>query len=621
MIVLDSDDDDAVAIVRDAPRASPGIPPAPAANLGTLISDEAESSKDLGSDPGVAADEGGGRAAGKKAQFSCQWEGCHKVFGTANSRTRHAKQEHNKERPFRCTECGDLFPRSENLMLHWRTHTGERPYECDFEGCGKSFTTSGGLVKHGRIHSGERPHVCDFDGCDKTFADLSNLVTHKRKHTGARPYQCEAEGCGKRFRLSGKLVNHRRIHTGQRPFACDVGGCGKSFVQSGHLITHLRSHTGEKPYECYFEGCGRACTTSGNLVEHIRTHTGERPHVCTFQGCSKAFASSGTLKVHLRFHANERRFDCHFEGCVKSFITSSNLATHVRTHTGERPYVCHFEGCGKAFTQSRDVAVHMRTHTGERPYACHVEDCGKAYAQSGDLGRHLKSHEPCPHKTPSMSMLRCPDPENQNPGHGKALCKALAKKLPGRSVSEVHAVVSYLFATFGDDWIHDPEAAVDACYWAMTTILAHPQTTKNLRVDAHFVDPEGQLIMLEFDGVYFHSPDRKAQSDANKTAVMATMGKVVRIRDLGLDAVEVDDSLADNVSQVFLTQPFRGFANLRRDVLRVLATDLQLGPGEVDDGTCRALGTIADRVVIRLAGLQPEEEGARDGDIRSFMSN
>ncbi|KAI9021151.1 hypothetical protein DFJ74DRAFT_115843 [Hyaloraphidium curvatum] len=151
----------------------------------------------------------------------------------------------------------------------------------------------------------------------------------------------------------------------------------------------------------------------------------------------------------------------------------------------------------------------------------------------------------------------------------------------------------------------------------MMDVLPHPRTGNDLRVDAHFIDGDGDRVMLEFDGAYFHA--ERTQKDADKTAVMASIGRVVRIRDLGLEAVDVEEQHAANVKQAFLTRPFRGFANLRLDVLHVLATDLELGPGWVSDEISQALGRIADRVVIRLAGI-PEADETRDGDIQTYMS-
>ncbi|NXW62027.1 ZO20 protein, partial [Eurystomus gularis] len=54
-----------------------------------------------------------------------------------------------------CTECGQSFSQSRQLVDHWRVHTGERPFVCTE--CGKSFITNYQLTRHRRVHTGEKP--------------------------------------------------------------------------------------------------------------------------------------------------------------------------------------------------------------------------------------------------------------------------------------------------------------------------------------------------------------------------------------------------------------------------------------------------------------------------------
>lgn len=221
---------------------------------------------------------------------------CPKSF-TRISRLKCHMAIHADVRKYLCSKCGKAFYTSHGLKQHALTHKDVAQFKCGF--CNKIYKSRQSLKEHFRVaHSSNRKlYVCVT--CGKRYTARSSLMVHVKTHNGEKPYACPY--CPKSYTRPKYLKVHSLVHTGQerpRPFLCNYINCDRSFSTKNSLLVHIaHAHSTERPYKCTI--CQKGFATASGLNDHRESHSSSELF-CDY--CSKRFSNKRVLLRHLKIH-------------------------------------------------------------------------------------------------------------------------------------------------------------------------------------------------------------------------------------------------------------------------------------------------------------------------------
>ncbi|CAH0698265.1 unnamed protein product [Spodoptera exigua] len=116
------------------------------------------------------------------------------------------------KKKYPCPECSNIYSRRAYMMNHYRhVHMNQSKYYCGT--CERHFLNRTRYIDHMRYnHEGvkkEKNKLCNI--CGRGFAANRTLLNHMRTHSGERPYECEY--CSSKFTQRTSMLSHvKYIH-------------------------------------------------------------------------------------------------------------------------------------------------------------------------------------------------------------------------------------------------------------------------------------------------------------------------------------------------------------------------------------------------------------------------
>ncbi|XP_067091012.1 sal-like protein 1 [Osmerus mordax] len=360
----------------------------------------------------------------KMKQFNTKYSfgGVHLLQTSETSKLQELVESIDKKvgDPNECIICHRVLSCQSALRMHYRTHTGERPYRCRV--CGRAFSTKGNLKTHLAVHRATPPlrvqHSCPI--CQRKFTNAMVLQQHIRMHTGGQiPCVSHPNQSNTKSMVSGEDLDKFSDEEMEDFQDSEImprfdSSSGSSSPSSDNLAAYS-SHAKEISY------LGKVMTTHGNCLKEV-TLTEEDCQLydsASLSGGLKGFAGPDTTNSRqptcmspnksVSVECNPTWFQDSYHAQINSRplqLNSPDIASidlkplKDLKDPSDMINSFHEQGflkntacdiCGKTFTCQSALDIHYRSHTKERPFICTA--CNRGFSTKGNLKQHMLTHQ------------------------------------------------------------------------------------------------------------------------------------------------------------------------------------------------------------------------------------
>ncbi|XP_020511744.2 sal-like protein 1a isoform X1 [Labrus bergylta] len=348
--------------------------------------------------------------------------------------------------PNECVICHRILSCQSALKMHYRTHTGERPFKCKV--CGRAFTTKGNLKTHYSVHRAMPPlrvqHSCPI--CQKKFTNAVVLQQHIRMHMGGQipntplpesyPESMASDTGSFEERNFDDLDNFSddnmegmeegpdssvpdtpRSADASHDSLCNSPAPPEMVYQEGQQKNGLEhAHNNEietSQMRAVANGLAEGdCLTndSSSLGGDVESRSAGSPAVSESTSSMQApsptsmqtqpHKSPNPEERHQRVFSFEHTSASHLHPHPSNIgaldLTSVNptkdplgMIFAFRERNTIKNTSCDI--CGKTFACQSALDIHYRSHTKERPFICTA--CNRGFSTKGNLKQHMLTHQ------------------------------------------------------------------------------------------------------------------------------------------------------------------------------------------------------------------------------------